>query len=208
MVRMHSDWWVHAVQGECCLNSMDGILVCPKGHDKAESLREFGGLKAQSWHHWGVAHACASFCHGCLKALPHSLPECEVPVFLPACTDFCLNYTEFNSFIYNLLLLLFFFLLWILAHISELGSCVKSDPSVQLSLNVCKCPSLNTEHWRVCIDVFVLFKKKVISSGLSFEFTRLWIIDQNSSNLQNPWHRLSHLILSINLGVKVLISPH
>ena len=109
MVRMHSDWWVHAVQGECCLNSMDGILVCPKGHDKAESLREFGGLKAQSWHHWGVAHACASFCHGCLKALPHSLPECEVPVFLPACTDFCLNYTEFNSFIYNLLLLLFFF---------------------------------------------------------------------------------------------------
>ena len=102
----------------------------------------------------------------------------------------------------------FFFLLWILAHISELGSCVKSDPSVQLSLNVCKCPSLNTEHWRVCIDVFVLFKKKVISSGLSFEFTRLWIIDQNSSNLQNPWHRLSHLILSINLGVKVLISPH
>lgn len=60
----------------------------------------------------------------------------------------------------------------------QLGSCMKSDPAVQLSLNVYKCPLLSTKHRRMCIDVFALFKrKKRISSGLSFEFTSLLIID-------------------------------
>lgn len=66
--------------------------------------------------------------------------------------------------------------------------CVKSDPSVQLSLNVYKCPLLSTEHGRVCIDVFALLKRmKRIPSGLSFEFIRLLIIDYNSLNLLNIW---------------------
>lgn len=93
---------------------------------------------------------------------------------------------------------------------------VKSDPSVQLSLNVYKCPLLSTEHGRVCIDVFALFKRmKRISSGLSFEFTGLLIIDHNSLDLLNIWIMqlfllcgLSHLIFMVYLEVNVLMSKH
>lgn len=70
----------------------------------------------------------------------------------------------------------------------QLSSCVKPNPSLQLSFSVCKCPLLSTDLGRACIDVFALFKrKKRISSGLSFEFTRLLITDCNSSHLLNTW---------------------
>lgn len=157
--RRPGDWW---------LNSLHGILVSSEGHNKGKAWGACGtwdsvlaSLVGQAAGR--VVHACASSCWGCFKEPPQRLPEWEVPIFLLDCTASCQNYTEFNSFISTL------FVLWIPAHIRELGSCVKSDPSVQLSLNACKCPLLSTEHWRVCIDVFALFKgKKGISSGLSF----------------------------------------
>lgn len=68
----------------------------------------------------------------------------------------------------------------------QLASCGQSDPSIQLSLNVCTCPLWSTGYRRVCRDAFALFQgRRRISSGLSFEFTGLLIFDHSSSNLLN-----------------------
>lgn len=108
-------WW---------LNSVDSTLVCAKGHNKSKNPSESLGTRGSALASLGCSTQMCFFCPGWLKAFPHSLPECEAPVFSTACTDLCLNYTEFNSFIYNLF---FFFFALDLTHICELGSCVKSD---------------------------------------------------------------------------------
>lgn len=66
---------------------------------------------------------------------------------------------------------------------TQLGSCVKSDPSIRVSWNVSKCPLWSIALGKLCTDVVALFRRrKRLSSRLSFEFTRRLIMGRKSSN--------------------------